>query len=88
MSPLEKVAGGVGVAIPAVALIWYGAMQIEHVEHLRSRMLTLEAQVTSIEREQATDAVVNKDVEALKREVDWLRYHHHDDAGGRGHVDG
>lgn len=88
MTPLQKVSTGAGLAIPAVAVVWYVAVEVNALDDAEDRLEKLEARVTTIERSQATDEEINKLVRENKSHLDWLRFHHHDEIGGRGHVDG
>lgn len=89
MTPLEK----------ASAIIWYGAAGVSEVDSLHERVEKLEAAQDQYEHAQATDESVNKQVEALAKEMAWVSFHHHDGRAighdheheltlGRGHVDG
>lgn len=98
----EKIGIILGIAIPSLAgLIWYGALVVSDVNELEKKAATFEARIHAIEQEQAqmkaAGEAVNKQVEIMAEEVEWLQYHHHDEVGlhkdgepvvlGRGHVD-
>lgn len=84
---LERVATIVGVSIPVIVFIWYGAVTVDGLQNVRERVVILEEHLAGLDRGQVLDAVVNEQVRVLAKEVEWLRFHHHDEIEGRGHVD-
>ena len=91
MTPLQTAGAVAGIAVPVLAAVWWaGSGYME----FNDRLAALERATAEIhelrdryEREQAKDDLVNDQVEKLAEHVDWLRFHHHDEIGGRGHVD-
>ena len=56
----------------------------ENNEHKRN-MLTF---IGDYKESQATDAVINRQVEKMEENIDWLKlHHHHDDGSSRAHID-
>ena len=92
MNPLEKAAAIIGIALPLVAGAWWaGAGYIEFNDRLDALEAAHEEDRgfrARYEREQAQDSLVNSHVTEILKELEWLKYHHHDEIGGRGHVDG
>ena len=91
MSPLEKVGIVVGIVAPALAMAWWaGAGYIEFNDRLEAleRDAFLDEEFRRrYEREQAKDMLVNEQVKSMAEDVEWLKFHHHDEHGGRAHVD-
>ena len=85
------------VSVPTVGLIWMFALAYIHIGDNSSEIEDLQAQIHTMsivnedrwfeyERQQATDRIVNKDVEDLERAIRRLERHHHEN-GGPAHVD-
>ena len=92
MTNLEKIGAVAGIALPLLAGAWWaGAGYIEFSD----RLAALEREADDARRfreeygrQQVKDGLVNEQVKDLAGEVEWLKFHHHDEIGGRGHVDG
>ena len=87
MKPLEKAGAALAVLAPAAALIWYSAVIVDKVNNLHKRVEKIEATQEAQKEAQAEDRQINELVRQHEEHLDWLRYHHHDHIGGRGHVD-
>lgn len=99
MTNLEKAGAIIGVCAPAVAFVWYGAILVSEIDGHHERIEKLEARMDAYDEAQIVDGTVNRQVEALAKDMAWLTFHHHDGRAighdhehelilGRGHVDG
>ena len=91
-----------GLALPVLAGAWFAGsgyvefndrlaalerFQAETTQSLADGRQRAQEFARQYEREQAEDRLVNQQVQELAKEVGWLSFHHHDEIGGRGHVD-
>ncbi len=91
MGPLERAGIIAGLIIPLLAAAWWagsGYVEVsDRLTALEDATESLKASVADLAARQIKDGLVNEKVTVLEGHVDWLRYHHHDRIGGKGHVD-
>ena len=74
------------IAIPVAAVIYYIGQASDKLNILDIRVSEMEHVVDQLNNSQVGDEFVNKQVERLTTEMEWLKFHHHH-GDGIGHID-
>lgn len=99
ITPLKIVGGIVGISVPVIGIVWHSASLVAEINDQHDRIAYLEERMGEYGKAQVVDENVNKQVDALTKEIAWISFHHHDGRAighdhehdliiGRGHVDG
>ena len=87
LTGLEKIGIVFGIAVPMIFVVWGGAIAWQLIAEGVAEREDLYGRIHDIELAQNEDSLYNDIVLQIQKEVEWLKFHHHDKQGGRGHVD-
>ena len=74
------------IVIPCTAAVYYVGQASDKLNILDTRVSEMEHIVDQLNNSQVGDEFVNKQVEKLTTEMEWLKFHHHH-GDGIAHID-